>query len=50
MLVAIGTLFVIVWAVGIGTVGNVGWYVYVPLVIGAAAIGFGIMFPRRAEL
>ncbi|HET8540334.1 MAG TPA: hypothetical protein VFL83_10730 [Anaeromyxobacter sp.] len=48
MLVWIGTLFVIAWAIGLATVRDVGWYVHLPLLVGSAAVFFGLVRRRRA--
>jgi hypothetical protein len=50
VLVWIGALFVIAWAIGLATVKNVGWYLHLPLVIGAAAVMYGVMRRRATGL
>ncbi len=45
-----GALFCIAWAIGMLTVHDVGWFVHLPLLIGGAAMAYGILFPRRARM
>jgi hypothetical protein len=50
VLVWIGALFVIAWAIGLATVHGVGWYLHLPLLIGTAAILYGMLRSRAASL
>ncbi len=49
MLVWIGALFVIAWAIGLATVPQVGWYLHLPLVVGGGAMLYGILRRRPAQ-
>ena len=48
MLVWIGALFVIAWAIGLATVPQVGWYIHLVLLVGGAAVMYGVL-RRRAS-
>jgi hypothetical protein len=51
VLVWIGALFVVAWAIALATVRDAGWFVHLPLLVGGAAILYGMMHRRRrAEL
>ncbi len=49
-MIAIGALFVVAWVIGILTVHDVGWYLHLPLLIGGAAMAYGLRVHRRAAL
>jgi len=50
VLVGIGTLFVIAWGIGILTVPHTGWFLHLPLLVGGAAILFGLLGGRAASM
>ncbi len=50
VLVWIGALFCIAWAIGQLTVGpQAGWFVHLPLLIGGGAILYGVLRWRAVE-
>ncbi len=46
----IGALFVIAWGIGMVTVPHAGWFIYIPLLIGGAAMAYDILWHQRARL
>jgi hypothetical protein len=50
VLVWVGLLFVIAWAIGLATVPHAGWYLHLPLLVGGAAIMYGVVRRRAASL
>lgn len=50
MFVWIGALFVIAWAIGVATVPHAGWYQHLPLLVGGAAVMYGVIRRRATNL
>ena len=42
-------LFVVAWGIGILTVPHTGWFLHLPLLIGSAAILYGVLRGREAS-
>jgi hypothetical protein len=51
VLVLVGSLFCVAWAIGLLTIGpQAGWFVHLPLLVGSAAILYGVARWRRIEI
>ncbi len=49
MIAGIGLLFCIAWAIGMMTLSHPPLFVHLPLLIGAAAMGYGVLFPKKSS-
>ena len=49
-MVWIGALFVVAWGIGFLTVPHTGWFLHLPLVVGGAAMLYGMLRGRAASL